>query len=95
MIRMANPTDRHRIHMSFMRTHGWYCQFLEDDLQTSLPTTLNFATSEKVIELIERGGGFTDSESRNTVADAIGMGRGGVYLSLTDEQYRKLAPSHP
>jgi hypothetical protein len=76
--------------MSFMRSHGWYCQFLEEDLQTSLPRTLNFATPDKVIELIERGGGFIDSESRNAVAHAINMGRSGVYLSLTHEQYGKL-----
>lgn len=76
--------------MSFMRSHGWYCQFLEADLQTSLPRTFNFATSDKVIELIDRGGGFIDSESCNMVAHAIDMGRGGVYLNLTDEQYRKL-----
>jgi hypothetical protein len=78
---MAKPTYRHRVYMSFMLSHGWHCQFLESDLQTSLPRTLNFATSEKVIELIERGGGFTGSESRNAVAHAINTGRGGVYLS--------------
>jgi hypothetical protein len=93
---MAKPTDRNRVYMSFMRSRGcWYCQFLEPDLITSLPRTLNFATSDKVIELIERGGGFIDSESRNMVAHAIDMGRGGVYLNLTDEQYRKLSHSHP
>jgi hypothetical protein len=87
---MAKQTDRHRVYMSFMRSHGWYCQFLEDDLRTSLPRKSNFATSEKVIELIEWGGGFTGSESRNAVAHAINTGRGGVYLSLTDEQYAAL-----
>jgi hypothetical protein len=74
MIRMPTPTDRHSAYMSFMRSHGWYCQFLEVDLKTSLPRTLNFSSEDKVIELIERGGGFTDSESRNAVAHAIGFG---------------------
>ena len=83
-------TDRHGVYISFMQRHGWYCQFLEADLQTSLPRTLNFASKDKVIELIERGGGFIDSEIRNAVSHAIHMGRGGVYLNLTDEQYAKL-----
>jgi hypothetical protein len=77
--------------MSFMRNQGWFCQFLETDLRTSLPRTLTFASETKVIELIERGGGMVDSESRNAVSHAIEMGRSGVYLNLTDEQYRKLA----
>jgi hypothetical protein len=33
---------------------GWHCQFLEDDLKTSLPRIFTFATSEKVEELIRR-----------------------------------------
>jgi hypothetical protein len=90
MVGMASDVKNHRVYMSFMLSHGWHCQFLEDDLQTSLPRTLNFASEDKVIELIERGGGFIDSESRNAVAQAIDMGRGGVYLNLTNEQYAKL-----
>jgi hypothetical protein len=31
-----------------------------------------------------------DSESRQMLEDAIDVGRGGVYLRLTPEQYRKL-----
>jgi len=77
MIRMAKQTDRHRVYMSFMLSHGWYCQFLVADLQTSLPRTFNFASEDKVIELIERGGGFIDSDSRNAVSHAIDMGEAG------------------
>ena len=47
-------------------------------------------SSEKVVELVERGGVFPDQESRMMLARAIEMGRGGVYLSLTEEQYLSL-----
>jgi hypothetical protein len=39
--------------MSFMQSHGWYCQFLEEDLKTPLPRKLTFASSDKIMELAE------------------------------------------
>jgi hypothetical protein len=49
--------------MYFQFRNGWQCQFLEADLKTPLPRKLYFITSEKVVELVERGGGITDQES--------------------------------
>jgi hypothetical protein len=43
-----------------------------------------------VIELVERGGGFTDQETRLMVTQGIEMGRGGIFLNLSEEQYAKL-----
>ena len=80
----------HRVYMSFMDRQGWQCQFLEADLQTPLPKRLHYASSAKVVELIERGGGITDQESRLMLEQGISMGRGGVFLSLTEEQYAVL-----
>jgi len=51
---------------------------------TSLPLT------DKVVELIERAGGFTDQENRLMVHQGIEMGRGGIFLKLTEEQYATL-----
>ena len=48
--------------MSFMLRKGWFCQFLEPDLQTALPRKLSFADVEKVRELAKRGGGVPDLE---------------------------------
>jgi hypothetical protein len=76
--------------MSFQDRHGWQCQFLEADLQTPLPKRLHFTSADKVVELIERGGGFTDQETRLMVHQGIEMGRGGIFLKLTEEQYAKL-----
>lgn len=76
--------------MSFFDRNCWYCQFLEQDLKTPLPKKLNFASSEKVVELARRGGAFKNLESCQAVEEAIEKGRGGVYLELTEEQYQKL-----
>ena len=46
--------------MYFQYRNGWQCQFLEQDLRTSLPRKLRFASSDNVIELVERSGGITD-----------------------------------
>lgn len=88
-----DQNDRHRVYMSFMDRDGWQCQFLEADLKTPLPKRLHFASPDKIIELVERGGGFKDQESRLMLDQGISMGRGGVYLSLTDDQYAKLKKS--
>ena len=55
-----------------------------------MPTKLHFTSSEKVLELVERGGGITDQECRQMLDQAIGIGRGGIFLRLTEEQYAKL-----
>ena len=42
---------------------------------------------DKVVELVERGGGLSNLESRQALDQAIETGRGGVFLSLTEAQY--------
>ena len=90
---MTNQYPRHRVYMSFQCRHGWHCQFLEEDLQTPLPRKLRFASPDKVVELVERGGGLSNLESRQALNQAIEIGRGGVFLSLTKEQYSTLRNS--
>jgi hypothetical protein len=65
-------------------------KFLEADLKTPLPCKLTFATADKVRELIERAGGIRATEDRQAFEYALTIGRGGVNLLLTEEQYRKL-----
>ena len=59
-------------------------------LQTSLPRKFNFKDPEKIVELAERGGAALNLEGRQALDHAFEIGRGGVWLELTDEQYRKL-----
>jgi hypothetical protein len=87
---MDSPNGPHRVYMSFQDRHGWQVQFLEQDLKTPLPKKLHFALADKLIALVEHGGGFKDQEARMMLDQGIAMGRGGVFLSLTDEQYAKL-----
>jgi hypothetical protein len=79
-----------RVYMSFMQRAGWYCSFLEEDLKTALPKKLAVATQEKILELAERGGASLSAEEHRAMRHAFETGRGGVWLNLTEEQYRKL-----
>jgi hypothetical protein len=46
--------------------------------------------SSEIRELARKGEAWGDSESRQMLEHAIESGRGGVYLRLTPDQYRKL-----
>jgi hypothetical protein len=76
--------------MRFMLREGWYCQFLEKDLKTPLPRKVVLQDAKDVLQLAIRGGSRMDTEKRKAFDYAIGMGRGGVWLQLTEEQYLKL-----
>jgi hypothetical protein len=76
--------------MYFMHNHGWSCQFLEADLKTPLPRTLTFATPDKIIQLAERVGAIKDQACRQAIQHGIEIGRGGIHLMLTPEQYAQL-----
>ncbi len=74
-----------------MTSHGgWHCQYLEEDLKTSLPRKLTFATSAKILELAQHAGALRDLACRQAIEHGISVGRGGVWLMLTQEQYGKL-----
>lgn len=51
-------------------------------MKTSLPRKLNFATEDKITELIRQAGGTRDSAARQAIEHAIGMGRGECILIL-------------
>jgi hypothetical protein len=90
--RLMSRFDRpsHRVFMTFFFRQGWQVQFLEADLKTPLPKKLAFTDPDKIRELARRGEAWGDSESRQMLEHAIETGRGGVYLRLTPDQYRKL-----
>jgi hypothetical protein len=79
----------HRVYMSFFLRCGWQVQFLEADLKTPLPRKLTFANPEKIREIAKRGEARGTSEARQLLEHAIDVGRGGVYLRLTPEQYAR------
>lgn len=77
------------IYMHFVIRDGCYCQFLEEDLKTPLPKKLNFADISNVRELTEKGRGFANLEGRHALDHAVEVGRGRIFLQLTEEQYAK------
>ena len=80
----------HPVYMSFLRHDGWCCRFLEWDMMTSLPRQLKYRDSGKVRETAQRGHGLLSEESRLALDHAIKIGRGGLWLNLTDKQYKTL-----
>jgi len=80
----------HRVYMYFMLREGWHCQFLEADLKTPLPKKLTFTHPQKIFELADRGGYSMNLEGRQALDHGIENGRGGIWLLLTEEQYRIL-----
>ena len=81
---------RHRVYMSFMFRNGWLCQFLEEDLKTPLPRRVTLSTQEKVREIARRGGAAMSLDVLQALDHGIEIGRGGIWLELSDEQYQKL-----
>jgi hypothetical protein len=81
---------RHRVYMSFMFRNGWLCQFLEEDLKTSLPRKVILCSQEKVREMARRGGAAMSLDVLQALDHGIEIGRGGIWLELSDEQYQKL-----
>jgi hypothetical protein len=73
-----------------MLTKGWYCQFLEEDLKTPLPRKVTLDSPQKLMEMAERGGGLPNLEASQMLRLGIEVGRGGVWLSLSEDQYQKL-----
>ena len=76
--------------MSYILGNCWRCQFWEDDLRTPLPRKLRFADSGKIVELVERTGSLRNLETRQALEHGISKGRGGMFLTVTAEQYQKL-----
>ncbi len=92
----AAKHPRHKIYAHFMLAKGgWYCQFLEADLKTSLPRKLTFQDEAKILDLAQRGGASMRLEDKQAIEHGIQTGRGSMWLSLTDEQYAKLKAPRP
>ena len=88
--------DRRKVYMYFMLNRGWQCQFLEADLKTPLPCKLTFSDPAKIVEMAERGGALKDLAAKQALDYAISMGRGSVFLMLTEQQYVSLrTPAKP
>lgn len=86
-------TGNRRVYMTFFERHGWIVQFLESDLKTPVGRIRKFSHADRVTELIGRTPTAMNLEARNMLEHALSGGRGGMYLDVTGEQYRKLKSS--
>ena len=76
--------------MSFFLRKGWTVQFLEDDLKTSIGRIRTFPDEVSIRALVGRTETTMTTEVHQALDYAFSVGRGGVYLMLTTEQYAKL-----
>ncbi len=79
---------KHLVYMEFFRSFGWHCRFWEG--RRRLPKRLIFRDSAYIRETAERGNAWNDKATREALDTAILIGKGGIWLRLTDEQYRAL-----
>ena len=86
----CKPTGIHRVYMYYMRRQGWECQFLEEDLKTPLLHKLHFNSEEKIRTIVDKVGNFANLQDRQALDYGLQIGRGGVWLRLTEEQYLRL-----
>ncbi len=80
------PREMRRVLMNFMHRDGWRVSFLEADCRTSLPCKLTFGDSAKIRTMVERYS-CRLAEGRQALDRGIEIGRGSVWLSLTEQEY--------
>ena len=85
----CRPVTR-RVYMSFFQRQGWTVQFIEDDCKTLIGRIRKFPDETSIRALIDRTQTKLNTEDRQALDYAFSNGRGGLYLTLTAEQYRKL-----
>ena len=86
----TDRAPRRRVHMNFMLRERWMCSFLEEDLKTPLPRKVTFSDPQKMLEFVQRGGCILNLEDRQAFEHGLSIGRGGLWLNLTAEQYTAL-----
>ncbi len=79
------------VYMTYLLSDGWNVQFLEPNLKTPVGRIRQLGSIDKVKELLARTPARLDLAAKQAIEHAIARGRGGIYLQLTEEQYRKLA----
>jgi hypothetical protein len=75
--------------MYFRHRHGWHCAFTTET-RKKLPKEFTFNRSSTVRELASRGNGLIDKWDSEGFELGLDIGKGGIWLRLTDEQYLAL-----
>lgn len=88
--RCALCAGSHHVRMTFFYLGGWHCQFYSERWRP-LPKRLKFRKAASVIETAARGNGLIEDEARAALERSLKIGRGGLMLRLSDEQFRSVA----
>lgn len=81
--------DKHLVYMYFRYCSTWHCCFRTED-RKKLPRAVTFANAVSVREMVRRGHGLIDKWDREGFELDLEIGRGGVWLRLSDDQFRAL-----
>jgi hypothetical protein len=81
--------DRHLVYMYFRYSFNWHCGFRTDD-RKKLPREVTLGNAASVREIARRGNGLIDQWDREGFELALELGKGGIWLRLSDDQYRAL-----
>ena len=79
----AERAPRRRVHMNFQLRERWCCSFLEEDLKTTLPRRVSFATPEQMLAFAERGGAAMNLEDRQVFEHGLSH-RARRYMAESD-----------
>lgn len=92
--RCALCAGSHHVRMTFFYLGGWHCQFYTERWQP-LPRRLKFRKDASVIETAARGNGLIEDGVRAALERSLKIGRGGLLLRLSDEQFGAIAGVQP
>ena len=81
---------KRKVYLGYMLRENWSVWFMEPDFQTSLPKKLTFNDPSKIREMAKRGVALNNLEAVAMLEHSLEIGRGGVWLELTEEQYQRL-----
>ena len=84
--RCAFCDDKHLVFMYFRQRFGWHCSFT-NDARKKLPREFTFSSPDTVRELAKRGNGLIHKWDREGFEIGLDVGKGGIWLRLTNEQY--------
>jgi hypothetical protein len=85
----CRPTQR-VVYAAFERKVGWHVVFFDSASKRRLSRELILEQDDKLYELAKRGQALRELADKQALDGAIQGGKGGLFLKLTDDQYRKL-----
>lgn len=87
--RCVSCASKHHVHVMSFRFGGWHCRFATERWQPLLKRLI-YRDAAKIRETARRGNALIDDAARESLELAMEIGKGGIMLRLTDEQYRAL-----